>query len=350
MRNTKRKALNIQHKAKKQKLAHYAQRKFASVIPASPIAKVYASASQTADLLKVEDFIDFLCMRGTPIMPQELEVFAESAINLHEKIPLWQEDFGEKDVQVTEFVKVPFEKSVEKFYSIENQLSMLEAPEFYATRSELNDFFVFLKDKVEDKTLCIFSIIPSEHFVLPSYADESIKVSTKTTHIHRLKKLNCDNSVKLECIKRQLYKENITFKDIPKIGSCELDLPLLCDTVELFGGVEAASNLHWKSIADHLSIPKNVGRRIAKLEDVYLKYVLPFTVLPNSEKKKSYDSVLGDKQCFIDMPNEIENKKLVSVNTFQQVANNIKYMYLPLESSSKETETLFWKHISEGNR
>ncbi|XP_065647314.1 protein Jumonji isoform X2 [Hydra vulgaris] len=340
MKNAKRKGENIKTTAKKLKLPQYAQRKFASVIPSSP--KATSSSPQSTTLLKVEDFIDFLCMRGSPIMPQELEKFA-----IQENC-VWDDNFEEQEKPLG-LIKFP-EKKSDDFCFSDNQVSLLKAPVFYATIEELNHFFDFVQNKVDNEMKGIFSIIPSENFIALSYADEKIKFVTKTTHVHRLKIMNCDSSVKLECIKRQLVKENIVFSNIPKIGSCELDLPLLCDTVELFGGLETASNLHWKSIADHLNIPKNVGKRISKLEDVYLKYVLPFTVLPSSEKLKFCEIVSADTQFFISLPNEIENKKSISVNNFQRVATNIKNMYLCNESSSEDIETLFWKHVSDGNR
>lgn len=60
----------------------------------------------------------------------------------------------------------------------------------------------------------------------------------------------------------------------------DIDLPLLYHTVKNLGGLkEVIEKKRWHKVADSMKIPKGTHDRIAKLDDIYCKYLLPYAAL-----------------------------------------------------------------------
>lgn len=60
----------------------------------------------------------------------------------------------------------------------------------------------------------------------------------------------------------------------------EVDLPRLYQVVQQCGGLKAViEKERWHQVADIMRIPKLAQDRIAKLDDIYCKYLLPYDIL-----------------------------------------------------------------------
>jgi len=64
----------------------------------------------------------------------------------------------------------------------------------------------------------------------------------------------------------------------------EVDLPRLYATVQNMGGLaEVIEKKRWYKVADAMRIPKSAQDRVAKLDDIYCKYLLPYDTLSSGE-------------------------------------------------------------------
>ena len=371
MRRTRRKIISSEDIAKdmkKQKYSHHAQRKFASAYPSSPSLKDSMLSLQTGPQ-KAEGFIEFLCVRHAPFLSSELEVFAEplvnSIISVDELLEIdindtsgqlcWENDqsilLTPKDVlerkdsmKTSDRHKTDLDvDNVEIITETEMTMITVSLCSYDGTK----DLFTFV-EKTDD---AVVLVLPPTDWVTPSYIQEDCKFPVKTKHIHRLQSSMCENFIIFQAIKKQLERESIKLNEIPQIGLCELDLPLLFETVNLFGGVEAVNaDQNWKLIADRLLIPKSASRRVTKLEDIYLKYILPYDLLPALEKAKVRDSVIMHANEFKLIEKEHVSTKSVSLVTFHRMACNSHTMNWEEDATFEKTEKKFWEIVNKGTR
>lgn len=89
-----------------------------------------------------------------------------------------------------------------------------------------------------------------------------------------------------ECvtIRENIKQSQVDSSDIPIIGGMEINLATLYQTVKSFGGLkEVIEKQKWTKVADTMYVPKAAHDRAAKLDAIYVKYVLPYEILSDGK-------------------------------------------------------------------
>lgn len=352
---------------KKQKTYPLAQRKFASAYPSSPSQKEVETLPKRPPP-KAEDFIEFLCVRHAPFMSPELEVFTKPLVTSHSNSDdeLFEDDKFENASQNENklHMDLAFNPKVilNNIATHKNKSEIIQTVKECDTTminvtiqhpgcEELKDFFSLVFKLAQSHEMA-YLISPPNDWKTSSFIQDDLKFYVKTKHVHRLQVSSSESFIALHCIKKQLENDSVTkFSAIPQLGLCEMDLPLLLETVKMFGGVDAVnSDQNWKLVADHISIPKTASRRVSRLEDIYLKYILPYDLLPDKEKDDIRQLVEANLDILSKTPYESVSDKQVSLVTFHRMACNCQTMYWKQNASVEETEKQFWEFVSKGSR
>lgn len=383
---------NPVEKVKKQCFTHTAQRKFAANVPLGSVSKEALQSSQSSTR-KTEDFIDFLCFRSAPYLTPGLEVFAEPIrptaddeifesemvemdTSMNSEEPDLQEaevdrnagellnkstppppptvELTKKEDKIVESTKkekiVETTKKEEKVVLKTRKYNITNIDALQPSTNIFKDIFL-LVEYASKKQQSVFLLTPPSDWKALSYVQDDLAFKVKTKQIHRLMLPVCDNFVVLHCIKKQLEKDCVKMNEIPLMGLCEIDLAHMMEIVDLFGGVETVnSDQNWKALADQLCIPKNASRRVSRLEDIYLTYILPYALQPDSVKNKIKQSVLQDIGKLIKIPKGHSSTRKISLEAFHRMACNGQFLYWRNDASYTETEEQLWKLVNEGSR
>ena len=365
LKTTKESAANLKD-FRKQIVTRTAQRKFAGNVQISSGVNIRESSQVTTMTPKTEDFLNFLCVRDAPHLPAELECFADP---VYVNNPIHDEIFRRDDVESNIGIEEPTAKR--RCFDVDSSVDNGEnakdtsVPKDHKSKPEmktvtllqpsddkLKDFFQFMEATLKERPQHLIHLKPSPNWKCPSYVQNGLEIEVKTLHLHRLKKPTCENFMKLQCIRKQLEKDGVTMKDLPRLGLCEVDLPHLMDVVNSFGGVDSVnSDQNWRALADQLRIPKSASRRVSQLEKIYLKYILPYDLLPSSEKIKLEESVKKDQLELREIDKFSMSKKPMTLENFHRMACNALFYYCGEEDTdSKKMEIHFWKMVNEGSR
>ena len=221
--------------------------------------------------------------------------------------------------------------------------------------AEFSDFFPFVESVFSAENNKGISVVqPDSEWKCLSYVQEDLKFEVETCHVHRLKHSDAVNFTTLQCLKRCFEKHGKSsgggeFK-IPTIGLCEVDLPYLMDIVRDFGGADSVnSDQSWKELAELLHIPRIMSRRAIQLEKIYMQYILPYVLLPDSEKLKIQSSVksYGSRNP---VDKFATNSKKVTIEGFHRMSCNASSFYKVQNTTAKLIEGAFWTAIDKGDR
>ena len=214
------------------------------------------------------------------------------------------------------------------------------------------DPFKFLEQHQEDFTKYgVYTITPPNTWRSPSSIHDDIWFSTKTQHIHRFHNRCGPSSVMMHSIRTQFERESGIKMEIPQMACCELDLPRILDVVSQQGGIQKiAKHNKWKAIADQLGLPKHYTGRVTKLEDIYLKLILPFDTLPKLEKRQIKQSIQKDGSILDNEPVEYNSSKLTSLVSFHKTACNSQELYARGVTDVNSVEESFWEIVLQGKR
>lgn len=400
-----RSAATGSHKdAKRAKLSRRAQRKFASFCPASPLKNIEKQFSTEKPPI-AEDFLEFLCVRRyTPALPPDLEIFTEPQSKKNELLHYDSEDELPLEVvrsylltESTDIQDAPAElvvpngeqtagtqqetaaatstveeKSSSREMNIPVKRDKLPVPILTVPPdllkneklkktindvksvslkwSEMKDFYKCINSNSKiQKPVALLSFSGNNRG--SGYVFDDLQCNVTTKHVHRLKNNFSASHVTLLSIKKQLDNESVSIPEIPKVGCCELDLPLLMDTVNSFGGVERVnSENYWKTVVDHLAVPKTLARRVKKIEDIYLKYILPYETLPKNDKTKLRNlvcRVLNEEEFW---PSHQVDENASDVACFKKMAFSYYTMYCKDDTCWEESVTMFWDIVTKGER
>ncbi len=99
-------------------------------------------------------------------------------------------------------------------------------------------------------------------------------------YIHKMYQRWGPNVLESESIKQNLKQSQVDVSEVPVIGGMEINLSTLYQSVKTFGGLkEVIEKQRWTKVSDAMHIPKAAHDRAAKLDAIYLKYVLPYDIL-----------------------------------------------------------------------
>lgn len=350
---------------KKQCFTHIAQRKFAANVQIASSSKESSHATDLSSR-KTEDFIDFLCFRTAPFLTNGLEVFAEpmrmsSSMNdeiFEGEADMNDPDESDEDETITESNLNDHSAIASSLHQETNiieqcepePLSMIDVEALQPPSTTFKDFFQLL-EFISKKQQSVFLLSPPADWKTLSYEQDELMFSIKSRHVHRMKLPACENFITLQCLKKQLEKDNVKMPDVPLMANCEIDLVHLMEVVDLFGGADSVnSDQNWRALAEQLRIPKNASRRVTRLEDIYLKFILPYALQPASGKETIRQSVLQNLSNLKRIPKETASNKMISLEAFHRMACNAQYLYWENDVSVEKTEEKFWRLVNEGTR
>ena len=99
-------------------------------------------------------------------------------------------------------------------------------------------------------------------------------------YVHKVFRRWGPNFRELLAIRRYLEQQQIDMEDLPLVGGMEIDLPGLFHTVQRLGGLnDVIASRRWPAVADLINMPKCAQDRAVKLEQIYLKYLVGYTML-----------------------------------------------------------------------
>lgn len=105
-------------------------------------------------------------------------------------------------------------------------------------------------------------------------------------YIHKMFKRWGPTVQETEAIKEHLKRTDMDVSTVPVIGGMEIDFSTLYQAVQSFGGLkEVIEQEKWAEVADRVHIPKGTHDRATKLDSVYVKYILPYDLLSEEERK-----------------------------------------------------------------
>ena len=95
------------------------------------------------------------------------------------------------------------------------------------------------------------------------------------------------NSKETAAIKKYLETQNVDTRAHPLVGGLEVDLPALYHAVQSFGGLsEVIQKKKWGKIAEYLRVARGTHASGSKLDDMYVKWLLPYDTLSNVEREE----------------------------------------------------------------
>ena len=117
--------------------------------------------------------------------------------------------------------------------------------------------------------------------------DDDMRFTAYNQYINRMMNRAGPNSKETAAIKKYLETQNCDTRNHPIVGGLEVDLPALYHAVQSFGGLsEVIQKKKWTKIADYLRVARgsNVNAAANKLDDIYVKWLLPYDTLSQVER------------------------------------------------------------------
>lgn len=179
------------------------------------------------------------------------------------------------------------------FPRYDDPAQMVEAPVFCPTEKEFQDPIEFINRITPIAArfgLC--RIIPPASFKPECKISDDMRFTAYNQYVHKMLHRWGPSCKEFNAIKNYLTTQSITLKQPPLIGGMEVDLPRLYHTVQELGGLkEVIEKKKWARVAEEMCIPKSAQDRVAKLDDIYCKYLLPYDTLSPNERQKLFDEV-----------------------------------------------------------
>merc|ERR550532_609525 len=177
-----------------------------------------------------------------------------------------------------------------RFPRLGQHAQMMEAPTFRPTEAEFEDplkYIQKIRGCAEQFGMC--RIIPPSSFKPECNVDDDMRFTAYNQYINRMMSRSGQNSKETAAIKKYLETQNCDTRNHPLVGGLEVDLPALYHAVQSFGGLsEVIQKKKWNKIADYLRVARgsNVNAAGNKLDDIYVKWLLPYDTLSDVERQE----------------------------------------------------------------
>ena len=177
-----------------------------------------------------------------------------------------------------------------RFPRLGQHAQMMEAPTFRPSEEEFKDplkYIQKIRGYAEQFGMC--RIIPPSSFKPECNVEDDMRFTAYNQYINRMMSRAGLNSKETAAIKKYLETQNCDTRNHPLVGGLEVDLPALYHAVQSFGGLsEVIQKKKWNKIADYMRVARgaNVNAAANKLDDVYVKWLLPYDTLSNVEREE----------------------------------------------------------------
>ena len=262
-----------------------------------------------------------------------------------------------------------------RFPRLGQHAMMMEAPTFRPTEAEFADplkYIQKIRGYAEQFGMC--RIIPPSSFKPECNVDDDMRFTAYNQYINRMMSRAGQNSKETAAIKKYLETQNCDTRNHPLVGGLEVDLPALYHAVQSFGGLsEVIQKKKWNKIADYMRVPRgsNVNAAANKLDDIYVKWLLPYDTLSSVERAelirlveeewadKAEKSRVKEESGSGDEDEEDEEEddedqeavvkgKSTSLTQFYRVAKNLMSSIFRSEDPPHHiVEDEFWKIVSD---
>ncbi|XP_045621664.2 uncharacterized protein [Procambarus clarkii] len=257
-------------------------------------------------------------------------------------------------------------------HTCDNSL-LTRAPTFFPSEEEFTDpldYIEKIRPEAEQFGLC--RIVPPNNFKPECRVNDDMRFTGNNQYIHKMMRRWGPNVRTLRAIKRCLAKQNIELNSNPLIGCMELDLVRLYEVVEQHGGLMSVIEKElWGKVADTCRIPRSAQERLAKLDFIYCKYLLPYATLSQEErdqlllevdsiharnhmensgggsKKASSNSSDNDEEEEEESLDCIVKGKSTALSTFYRIARNTATQWQP-DPASLDVDERYWSLIVNG--
>merc|ERR1719410_953326 len=262
-----------------------------------------------------------------------------------------------------------------RFPRLGQHAMMMEAPTFRPTEEEFKDplkYIQKIRGYAEQFGMC--RIIPPSSFKPECNVDDDMRFTAYNQYINRMMSRSGQNSKETAAIKKYLETQNCDTRNHPLVGGLEVDLPALYHAVQSFGGPsEVIQKKKWNKIADYMRVARgtNVNAAANKLDDIYVKWLLPYDTLSNVEREelirlveeewaeKAEKSRVKEEVGSDDEENEEDEEddedqeavvkgKSTSLTQFYRVAKNLMSSIFRSEDPPHHiVEDEYWKIVSD---
>ncbi|XP_042213388.1 platelet binding protein GspB-like [Homarus americanus] len=250
---------------------------------------------------------------------------------------------------------------------------LTRAPTFFPSEEEFTDpldYIEKIRPEAEQFGLC--RIVPPNNFKPECRVNDDMRFTGNNQYIHKMMRRWGPNVRTLHAIKRCLAKQNIELNSNPLIGCMELDLVRLYEVVEQHGGLMSVIEKElWGKVADTCRIPRSAQERLAKLDFIYCKYLLPYATLSQEErgqllaevdsihnrnqmeqsgggsKKASSNSSDNDEEEEEESLDCIVKGKSTALSTFYRIARNTATQWQP-DPAGLEVDERYWSLVVNG--
>nr|BAN20895.1 hypothetical protein [Riptortus pedestris] len=253
--------------------------------------------------------------------------------------------------------------------------TLVEAPTFYPDEKDFQDPLDYIEKLTPlAQSFGICRIVPPSNFKPDCKVSDDMRFTAYNQYVHRMMERWGPNVRELCAIKKYLATQSISLIQLPMIGSMEVDLPRLYQTVQQCGGLkEVIEKKRWAKVADLMRISKHAQDRVTKLDDIYCKYLLPYDTLSHAERTKLLEEVDEDwnerkkRLASDEEPGNngsgegsdessdtddnifecITKGKNMPLSVFFRIARNtMSTWFKDPNPSPSEVETEFWRHVS----
>lgn len=262
-----------------------------------------------------------------------------------------------------------------EFPSPDIPATLVEAPTFYPNEEDFKDPLEYIEQLTPlAQSFGICRIVPPSSFKPECKVSDEMRFTAYNQYIHKLMERWGPNVRELCAIKKYLATQSISLIQLPMIGSMEVDLPRLYQTVQQCGGLkEVIEKKRWARVADVMRIPKSAQDRVTKLDDIYCKFLLPYDTLSHDERTKLLEEVDDDwrereKRLAADEESGnngsgegseessdtddnvyecITKGKSMPLSVFFRIARNTMATWFKDSTPSpSDVEAEFWRHVS----
>ncbi|CAG7834068.1 unnamed protein product [Allacma fusca] len=250
-----------------------------------------------------------------------------------------------------------------------------EAPTFYPTDDQFQDPLKYIeKIRIEAEKFGMARIVPPRSFRPDCNVEDDMRFTAYNHYIHKMFQRWGPNVHETIAIKETLRNSDVDISSIPLIGGMEIDLCTLYHTVQSFGGLkETIEKQKWNKVSDAMNIPKAANNRDSKLDSIYVKYVLPYETLSETERKRLLNKIErnwnsrqerlrkrseisesesdSDEDPLEEVDDCIIKGKSTPLSSYYRVARNTRCMLFPSkEPSCDEVEEEYWKMVRKRTR
>ncbi|XP_041976192.1 protein Jumonji isoform X3 [Aricia agestis] len=284
-----------------------------------------------------------------------------------------------------------------------DRAKLVDAPVFYPTEAEFTDpISYFEKVMPIASQFGICKVVPPPDFKPPCVLSDTNRFTVTNQYIPRLYTRWGPAFREMCAIRSYLASQKVHFTRAPLLEGLEVNLPKMYHTVQRLGGLKNVfDKKKWNRVAEEMHFYQ-LTNPSKKLEQIYVKYLLPYDTLTNRERQMKIAEVeqmwqkknkkmlarafnplhrqkrlLGDSSSDSDSDSEPEagsdsdeevtssshnsdplaeaeecivTGRTMNLNNFEKVAQNAFKMYTPPneEPNTKTIENLYWKLVLFG--